>query len=107
MTCATSLEQRELVGARAEGAPVDQPVQRLLLAHRADAARHALPAALVAEEPRDPQTQVDEIGALVEEHHHPRAQRVAAGAGVLERQARVEPVGPDEPAGRARRAARP
>ena len=46
--------------------PVHQSVQRLLLAHRAHAARDALAARLVAEEPGDPQHDVHQVDRLVQ-----------------------------------------
>ena len=77
---------------------VDQPVQRLLLADGADAARDALAAGLVAEEPRDPQHDVDQVHRLVERHHDAGAERVPARARVLEREPDVEIVRRDEAA---------
>src|SRR6185503_14018004 len=48
------VEQRDLVLHAADRLLLRDPVQRLLLTHRADAAGHALAARLVAEERRDP-----------------------------------------------------
>ena len=75
-------------------------MERLLLSHRSHPAGDALPAALVPEEPRDPQAQVDEVRSLVEHHDDPGAERVAALPRVLERQLRVQEVRADEASGR-------
>ena len=64
-----------------------------------DAARHALPARLVAEERRDPQHDLGEVHRVVEEHHDARAERRAGGLRVLERELEPEVLGPDEDAG--------
>ena len=101
ITPATSVEQRQLVLAGADRPSGDEPVDRLFLAYGPDPARHALPTALVTEEPRDPQAQVDQVGVLVEDHDDARAERVPTGARVLERQSCVEPVRADEAARRA------
>ena len=97
------VDQRELLLARADLAAVHQPVQRLLLANGADAARHALAARFVAEEPGDPEHDVHQVDRLVQHHHDPGAQRVAPGARVLERELDVQIVRRDE----ARRPRRP
>ncbi len=73
----------------------------LLLAHGADAARHALPARLVAEERRDPAQLVDQVDRVVEHEHDARAERRAGGPSALHRQRQIEVVGTDEAAGRA------
>ena len=82
-------------------APGREPLQRLLLADRADAAGHALPARLVAEELGDADHGVDEVGRLVVDDHDAGAERRAGGARVLERERQVELVGPQERAGGA------
>src|SRR5690348_670649 len=48
------VEQRDLLRNTADWRTVRDPTQRLFLAHRAHAARHALAARLVAEERGDP-----------------------------------------------------
>ena len=50
-------------------------MERLFLPDGADATRDALPAGLVAEEPRDPEGEVDEIGGLVEDEDDARTRR--------------------------------
>src|SRR5947199_120190 len=80
-------QHRELVAVRlARG----EPVERLLLAHRADPARNALPAGLVTEELGDAQHRVDEVGALVVDDHDARAERRTRRARVLERERKVQ-----------------
>src|SRR5439155_19157696 len=86
---------------RAERVLRGQAVQRLLLAHGADAARDALAARLVAEEGGDAQDGVLEIDRVVEQHHDARSERGADGARALERQRYFDLGGGDEYAGRA------
>ena len=62
--------------------PGDEPREQLLLADAADPARDALAARFVAEELGDPAQRVDEVGRLVEDHDHARAERRADGARV-------------------------
>ena len=81
--------------------PGQQARDRLLLAHRPDPARHALPAALVAHEGGDDHEQAPEVDGVVDREHDARAERGAELAGVLDRQAQVEVVGRDEAAGGA------
>ena len=81
--------------------------QQLLLADGPDPARDALAARLVAEELGDPAERVDQVGGLVEDHDHARAERRAGGPRRLEGQRHVERVGPDEDAGRAAEQDRP
>ena len=81
--------------------PRREPVQRLLLAHRADAAGDALAARLVAEELGDAQHRVDEIRRLVVDEHDAGAERHAGLARRLERELEVELVRPQERAGGA------
>ena len=69
-----------------------------------DPARDALAARLVAEERGDPAQDVDEVGRAVEDHDDARAEARADGPGPLERERRVERVGPDERRRRRRRA---
>src|SRR5690606_22454417 len=88
-------EERQLAG-RIPAAVADEPVQRLLLPHRADAAGHALAAGLVAEEARDAQQRVAQVHALVEHHHHARAERDARRPRALEREHDVELIAADE-----------
>src|ERR1700693_762848 len=52
-----------------------QPVQDLLLPHRADPARHALAAGLVAEEPCDAKQDLLHVGRVVEHDDRTRAKR--------------------------------
>ncbi len=68
------VEERELT---ASVAALRQPHERLLLAHGADPARHALPAALVAEEARDAHEQRTEVDGVVEREDDARAERRA------------------------------
>ena len=84
-----------------------QPRQQLLLADAADPARDALAARLVAEELGDPAERVDEVGGLVEDHDHARAERRAGGPRRLERERHVERVRADEDARRAAEQDRP
>ena len=97
--------------ARPVGEPIgrarDEPMERLFLPDRAHPAWHALPAALVAEEPSDPEAQVHEIRALVEDHDHARAERVAALPRVLERELRRRACPARRSRPPRRRAARP
>src|SRR5262249_41808957 len=78
-----------------------ETVQRLLLAHRADAARDALPARLVAEELRDAEHRVDEVRVLAEHHHDAGPERRLRLACAIEREQEVELIGPEERAGGA------
>ena len=98
ITCATSPERVQLVVVRPAGG---EPLQRLLLADRADAARHALPARLVAEELGDAQQRGHELRLVVVDDHDARAERDARGARVLVRELQVELVRADERAGGA------
>ena len=66
----------------------------------ADPARDALAARLVAEERGDPAERTDQVGGLVEDHHDARPERRPDRPRALERERRVERVGPDEDAGR-------
>ena len=80
----SSSSERQLV-ARRRAAVRGEPMQRLLLAHGSDAARHALAARLVAEERGDAQHDVGTRSTLVVEHHHDAgAERRAGGARALE-----------------------
>ena len=79
----------------------DEAGERLLLAHGADAAGHALPARLVAEERGQPHQQPRQVDRLVEHHHDARAERRLRFACALERERQVELVGPQEAARRA------
>src|SRR5436190_698014 len=81
--------------------PTLEAREQLLLPHGADAARHALPAGLVAEELRDAPQVRDHVDALVENEHDARAERRADLARVLEGQRHVDLVRGDEGAGRA------
>ena len=103
-TSASSASSSWQAAARAA---VLQSVQRLLLAHGADAAGHALAAGLVAEERGDAQHHVAQVHGVVEHHDHAGAQRGVGGARVLEREGQVELVGTDERARGAAHAARP
>src|SRR5438552_2329056 len=97
--CASSASERSTAAPRSSSPrrlPVRKPVQRFLLPLRADAARHALPARLVAEERGDPQDRVDEVGGLAEDHDDAGAERGACVARALERERKVELVGPEE-----------
>jgi hypothetical protein len=73
-----------------------QPLERLLLAHRADATRHTLAARLVAEELRDPQQCGHQFGLLVVDDHNTGAERDAGRPRVLVRQLQVEQLRADE-----------
>ena len=70
----------------------DETGQRLLLAHRADPARDALAARLVAEERGDAHQEPRQVDGLVEHEHDPRAERRPGRARALERQRHVEVV---------------
>ncbi len=99
ITCVEVGEHGELVPVRLAGR---EPVQRLLLAHGADAAGDALAARLVAEELGDAQDGGDEVGVLAEDDDDARAERDAGVARGLEGERQVELVGAQE---RARGAA--
>ena len=92
----TSSSSASSVCSRAERRAAGQPAQRLLLAHRADPAGHALPARLVAEE-RGDAAQRCRSGrrSVVEGQHHAGPERGARSRGCPRRSA----------ARRARRAA--
>ncbi len=62
----------------------DEACQRLLLAHRADAAGHALPAGLVAEEGRDAHQHPGQVDRVVEDEDDARAEGRAGGPRGLE-----------------------
>ena len=98
ITCATS---PSVCSSSSCGRPAARAFHGLLLAHGADAARHALPARLVAEELRDPQQRRHELRVVVVDDHDARPERHAGGARVLVRELQVEQVGADERAGRA------
>src|SRR2546423_823904 len=85
--------RRELVAARFAAR---EAFERFLLAHRPDAARHALAARLVLEELGDPEHRIDEVRVLVEDHHDARAERRPGGARVLEGQRQIELLRADE-----------
>src|SRR5690606_6299553 len=87
--------QRQLAGGVLR-AVADEPVQSLLLAYRADAARHALAAGLVAEEARDAEQRVAQVRALVEHHDDAGPERHAGRARALERERDVALVAADE-----------
>ena len=76
-------------------------MQRLFLAHRADAAGHALAARLVAEERRDAAQQIAQVDGVVDHHDDAGPERGVGRARVFVRQLDVELVGPDERAGGA------
>src|SRR2546426_1863147 len=67
-----------------------EPFQDLLLAFRADAARDALAARLIAEEARDAQQDPLHIGGFVEDDHGTGAQRRADGSRALEAEPNVK-----------------
>src|SRR5579872_6170606 len=87
-------QQRDLL-LRVGGAG-DQPTQRLLLPHRADAARDALPARLVAEKGCDADDYRLYVHRIVEDHHHAGPERRAGGPGALQRKRNVQLVRADE-----------
>ena len=92
---ATSASSALRAAARA---PRDEARERLLLAHRADAAGHALAARLVAEERRDALQEARQVDAVVEHEHDARAERRLGLARALERERQVELVGAQEAA---------
>ena len=73
---AISSSSASLVGDAAARAVGGEPEQRLLLAHGADAAGHALAARLVAEERGDAEQDRHQVDGLVE-HHAPRPSRAS------------------------------
>src|SRR5207248_3084674 len=78
-----------------------EPVERLGLSDRADAAGDALPARLMPEERRDAHRDVPQIRLIVEEHHHARTERRSGRASTLDRERHVELLGRHEYAGGA------
>src|ERR1700737_4484916 len=64
------LEQSDLVVSAADGPAGDKAVQELFLSHRADAARHALPARLIAEELGNPEHGLSHVGLWSEDQDH-------------------------------------
>ena len=100
------VEQAQL-GVPGRRRAAGQPGQRLLLAHGADPARHALPARLVAEERGDPAQRRGEVGDGVEGEHDARPERGPDLAGALQGERDVELVGQHEPARRAAEQHRP
>ena len=64
------LEQSYFVVSAADGPAGDEAVQELFLSHRADAARHALPARLIAEELGDPENGLSHVGLWPEDQDH-------------------------------------
>ena len=89
------VEERELT---LRVAAVRESHERLLLADGADAARHALPAALVAEEAGDAHEQRAQVDGVVERQDHARAERRADRPRAFERERSVERLRADEPA---------
>src|SRR5207237_920023 len=71
-------------------------LEDLLLALGADAAGHALPAGLVAKEPRDPKEDLPHVRGVVEDHDGAGAQRRPDRPGAVEAQGHVQLVGGDE-----------
>ena len=76
-------------------------LQDFLLAFRADAARDALAARLIAEEARDAQQDAFHVGGVVEHDHSARTQRCADGSRALEAERNVKLRGGDEGARRS------
>ena len=89
------------VATDAERRAAGQPRDQLLLADRADPARHALAAGLVAEELGDPAQQGGHGHRVVKNEHDAGAEGRPRCAHSLEGQRHVERAGADEHAGRA------
>ena len=95
----TSAMSASSVSSAPERLAGDEARERLLLAHRADAARDALAARLVAEEGGDPLEEPRQVDGVVEDEDDARAERRSGRAGALERERHVEVVGAEEAAG--------
>src|ERR1700682_1827701 len=101
------LEEGELVVWAADRAARYHAMEKLLLAHGADSAWHALPARLVAEEPGDPEHCLSHVGIGSKDKDHARAERRPDRARALEGEWHVQLLVGDERAGRATKQDRP
>src|SRR6185436_1124619 len=90
-------DERELGRDAAARLAGPQARECLFLPHSADAARDALTARLVPEEPGDAHEERGKVDRVVEHEDDARAERRPRGARALERERHVEVVGPEEP----------
>src|ERR1035437_3686651 len=95
------LEHADLLGDGGERPAVNYSFKRLLLTDRADTARDALAAALVAKKLRDAQENALQVDTVVERHHNAGAKRRADGPHALKGQRRIQLGWRNERAGRA------
>ena len=71
---ANLLEQGQLIGRAADGLTMAQPAHQLFLPGNPHPAGHTLATGFVTEEGGDARQGVAQIGGIVENHHHARAQ---------------------------------
>ncbi len=93
MACAISRNIVISCAAEPSGLAFDQPLQRFLLAHHADAAGNALAAGFMAEETGDAQQDAAQIHRVVKQHDHAGTKRGADGARAFKGERRIQLLG--------------